>query len=393
MNEFALRRGHVYGTALIDMDTHQPIALLDDRNAETLTSWIREHTTVQGRSSVEVICRDRAGPYAQGAHEGTPQAQQVADRWHLWKNLTEHVEHAVGAHRRSWNNPDLTWPDPTPPTSVPSPATAPPPDPPDSPGLHDQVEQPGRLATRTRDRWDLIHAHLAQNLTTGEIARRTGLSRNTVRRYARAQHPSDLERGPRSGRGQVLDAHRDFLREQWEAGITNAARLFALLLQRGYQGSATRVREYVHPWRTCTPPASCPARPGPPTTRQVTTWICTRPGDLGAHERTALGLVRGACPDLDRLVEHVRSFADMLTGRHGERLNNWIATVQADDQPQLHSYVRGLLADHDAVRAGLSLPHSSGPVEGNINRLKMIKRKCYGRAGLPLLRKLILLGP
>lgn len=94
------------------------------------------------------------------------------------------------------------------------------------------------------------------------------------------------------------------------------------------------------------------------------------------------------------MPDHVRAFAQMLTHRTGEHLNTWIATVQADDQlHHLHAYARGLLADYDAVRAGLTLPHNSGPVEGNINRITMIKRKCYGRASLALLRKLVILGP
>lgn len=85
----------------------------------------------------------------------------------------------------------------------------------------------------------------------------------------------------------------------------------------------------------------------------------------------------------------------MMTKRTGARdLNPWIATITAaPDQPELKSFARGLLSDYDAVRAGLSLPYSSGAVEGHNTRIKMIKRKLYGRAGLDLLRKMVLLGP
>ena len=93
------------------------------------------------------------------------------------------------------------------------------------------------------------------------------------------------------------------------------------------------------------------------------------------------------------MVGHVRSFAAMLTQLAGQKLNDWIHAVQTDRQPQLHSFVRGLLADYDAVRAGLTLQHNSGAVEGNVNRIKMIKRKTYGRASFELLRKLVILGP
>ncbi|MDV6277854.1 transposase, partial [Rhodococcus erythropolis] len=96
-------------------------------------------------------------------------------------------------------------------------------------------------------------------------------------------------------------------------------------------------------------------------------------------------------PRTEQSAGHVTSFAEMLTERLGELLNSWMAAVSKDDLPHLHRFVRGLDTDHAAVRNGLTLPNSSGAVEGHVNRIKMLKRHMYGRAWFDLLRKRILL--
>lgn len=116
-----------------------------------------------------------------------------------------------------------------------------------------------------------------------------------------------------------------------------------------------------------------------------------RPDDLDEDERRDLTRVLDACPHLAATATHVRSFAQMLTGLHGERLDAWMQEVEIDDLPYLRSFVNGLRQDYTAVLNGLTLPHSAGAVEGNVNRIKMIKRQMYGRASFDLLRKRILL--
>jgi transposase len=115
------------------------------------------------------------------------------------------------------------------------------------------------------------------------------------------------------------------------------------------------------------------------------------PDDLDTDEKLELKQVLAACPRLDATATHVTAFAQMLTGRHGEGLDAWMAAVEADDLPPLRGFITGLRRDYTAVRNGLTLPHSCGAVEGNVNRIKMIKRQMYGRAEFDLLRKRILL--
>jgi hypothetical protein len=159
--------------------------------------------------------------------------------------------------------------------------------------------------------------------------------------------------------------------------------------ERGYKGGYGTIRDYVLPFRESgTAP---PAVPGPPKARDLASWILTDPNNLGDDEKDKLAGARERCPHLNALAGQVTEFAKILTGLHGDRLDDWITAAGADDQPDLHSFARGVKHDHQAVLNGLTMPWSSGAVEGNVNRLKMIKRQMHGRATFPLLRKRLLL--
>ncbi|WP_329181078.1 transposase [Streptomyces decoyicus] len=146
------------------------------------------------------------------------------------------------------------------------------------------------------------------------------------------------------------------------------------------------MRAYLRPFRR-----AAPADARPPTPRTVAGWILTRPDALPENDRLKLKSVLAHCPELDALTRHVRDFAQILTQLQGDRLLQWITAVRTDDLPGLHIFVNGLERDLDAVIAGLTLPWNSGIVEGHVNRIKMIKRQMYGRAGFQLLRKRVLL--
>ena len=246
------------------------------------------------------------------------------------------------------------------------------------------------LAVRTRQRYEQVQALRAQGKGIKPIMRETGLAKETVRRFYRAAH---RRRAARQGQGRPAVA----------PGRPQA--LPAPAVERGLhqRPPAARRAHATAATRAATAPSAttcsrsarpAPPRPPSPARRKPVTWPAgssADPDHLDDDEKAKLAQARERCPHLDALAGHVTEFAKILTGRHGDRLDDWITAVEADDQPDLHSFVRGIKRDHDAVLNGLTLPWSSGVVEGNVNRVKMIKRQMYGRAAFPLLRKRVLL--
>jgi len=379
IDDFAFRRGRDYGTILVNVETGRPVDLLRDREAGTVADWLEEHP------EIKIICRDRAGAYADAGRQGAPQADQVADRWHIWHNLCEHAGKAAARHRACLEEPASG-----------EPAQASVPGAPEVPDLQQAaIEAAARragesvLAIRTRQRYDLVQSLKAQGMGIKPIKRETGLAKETVRRFYRADSVDELLAKVKDGRPSILDEYKPYLHQRWNQGCTNVIELHAELKDRGYTGGYGTVRDYMLPFRGAG--AAPPAVPGPPKARDLARWILADPGNLDDEEKAKLARARERCPHLDALAGHVTEFAKILTGLHGDRLDAWITAVETDDQPDLHSFVRGIKRDYDAVLNGLTMPWSSGVVEGNVNRLKMLKRQTFGRAAFPLLRKRVLL--
>jgi transposase len=361
-DDIATRRGQEYATVLVDMDTHEVIDLLPGRDGDVLADWLRGHP------GTGVICRDRAGGYADGAARGAPDAVQVADRWHIWHNLCQHTQKTAARHRGCLEEPA-----------------------PEDPAAEgeEQKAADSALARAVAERYEQVRALHAQGHGIAAIARHTGLDRRTVRRYTRSDSIGELLAAICDGPPSPLDPWKPYLGKRWEEGCRNATVLHAEIRDRGYPGSYGSVAACLRPFRKAgTLP---PAAPAPPAARDIARWLLTDPDSLDDGDKHELARAREKCPHLDALARHVAAFAKMLTGLHGDRLDGWLAAVEADDQPDLHSFARGIRRDYDAVRNGLTLPWSSGAVEGNNCKIKHIKRIMYGRANFDLLRKMALL--
>jgi transposase len=396
VDDFALRKGRVYGTVIADAESGDVIDLLPGREAGTWEAWLTAHP------GAEVICRDRAGACAQGASAGAPGAIQVADRWHLWHNLGEYAEKAVVAHRGCLTAPAAASPagDDPPGQQAPGagPAAAPPPEP---DGLRDVHGHERALVSRTRERHAAVHELLQAGRSQREAAEILGLDKKTVNRFAREPGPDALLVKATS-RENKLDPFKAYINQRQNQGLTNAAALHAeLAATQGWTGSVHAVERYVRQFRTADGrtragknPRQAPASRPVPKTRQITRWLLSRPDHLDPDDQAGLAVVKARCPHLDALAGHIRGFAEMMTRRQGLlALEDWLTHVEADDQPELHSFVNGIRRDQQAVTAGLALSYSSAAMEGNVNKIKMIKRQMYGRAGFPLLRKRVILHP
>ncbi|MGW1729222.1 ISL3 family transposase [Streptomyces sp. NPDC002306] len=301
VDDFALRKGDSYATILIDLEARRPVDVLPGRDAEPLAAWLRRHP------EVEVICRDRAGAYAEGARSGAPQAMQVADAWHLWRNVADAVERTVGSHHgciqaafvatpvmAEATARDRVTPEPSRPVAVPF-------VPPD--GTLDGSVQPRRLVARTTERYASVQALLAEGKSLAAIGRRMRLDHSTVRRFARAASLDELL-VKTTGRLSVLDERKPHLDARWLEGCHDIPQLHRELRERGFTGSVQCLRRYFRAFRPPRQPGRKQqpvSRPQPrlaPKPRRVVRWITTHPQHLPAADAGELKEIRTACTHL-----------------------------------------------------------------------------------------------
>jgi transposase len=387
VDDFAFRRRHRYGTILIDLETHRPVDLLDDRLAETLADWLRQHP------GVEIVVRDRSGAYAEGAKHGAPSAIQVADRFHLVQNATQALEELLRSRPR--RSVYVAGPDPpSPQPSAAQQAAAAVPDEtlaPEalSPARRQQAE---RTAARVA-RWEEVHARRKRGDGFRQIARDMHLSRITVHRLLERPRPNTAPLA-RPSRPSGLDSPKlrpfaGYIGERWQAGFTNVRQLFRELSAQGYTGSYSLLEQTLLPFR---PPRLLRRERRRGKRRRVSVrWLCLRPSDtLTTEEHAALNSILAEDTQLARGHELRLRFHDIVNGRNIEALDAWLADAHASRLSPFIILAHGLERDRAAVDAALTFDWSNGPVEGHVHRLKLIKRQCYGRAKADLLRRRVL---
>lgn len=388
VDDLALRRGREYATLLVDMETHRPIDLLPGRDATALAGWLAQHP------GVEVIVRDRAGAYAEGARTGAPAATQVADRFHLVQNASTALEELLRGRRRVLEAALTSAPVvPSADDAVaPAPSASPPPRParPLSATARHQAE---RRAARVA-RWEQVHALRAQGRGIKPIAQELGMHRRTVRGLLATPVPPrnrPLDPRPPPLASPTLAPFTSYLQDRWQAGAHNVSQLVREIVAQGYTGSVSLVRQAIYAWRPPRPRLHLRPAAARDKRRINVRWLCLRPPDgLTADDRALLDRLLADHPDLATGHDLLQRFRRLVAERDLAGLDRWLADARASTLAPFEALANGLAADHAAVEAAFTLPWSNGPVEGHVHRVKLIKRQGYGRAKFDLLRRRIL---
>jgi transposase len=368
LDDWAWRKGQRYGTILCDLERRCVVDLLPDRQSSTVTEWLRDH------APPEVISRDRAGAYAEAARQGAPHAVQVADRFHLVRNLREALEHVLARHGSLIKEAFRQF--------TPAPVTQPPTTPPNATPTRSQQLSRQRRQRRLERYQQVMELH-QRGTSKRAIALQLGLNRKTVRYWLRAgQFP---ERQVTQRRSSV-DRWLSYLEKRWAEGCHNRSQLWRELQSQGADFAAVTLRRWFRvrlgvrgrPHQSSlSPPRKCPSP------RQTSALLLGLVPNPNPSQQSFVETLCALSPEIAISVELAKQFRRMMREHNASA---WLPWREAARHSPLHRFVMQLQRDAAAVQAALTSPWSTGPVEGHIHRLKLIKRQMYGRAKLDLLR-------
>lgn len=383
IDDWALKKGRSYGTLLIDLEKHQVVDVLLERTSSVVDHWLRQHPDIQ------VITRDRSSEYSLGIQLGAPQAQVVADRWHLLLNLRQMLERWLVTRRLQLKQlpvanevrPLLTY----------------------RRGVfrRTQNEEAARQARRHQeeDRYATIQALRQAGHNVGQIARLLQLHPQTVRgNFYATSCPQYYQR---SHRKSILDPFLPYLEQRHAEGCENALGLWREIQQQGFPGSERQVLRWLHLRRTQVAPSTpnchreAQSAPDPvqtvhlPSPRAMA-WLLVQVREQQTESEILLLHHLLQDTEVSQVYALAQRFVHMVKQRSVEHLDPWLSDSASTSIVALRHFALGIQQDYAAVRAALTTPWSNGQTEGQVNRLKFIKRQMYGRAKLDLLRLRVL---
>jgi transposase len=391
IDEWAWRKGHRYGTIVVDLERGCPIDVLEDRWAETVADWFTAHPEVR------VVARDRSGSDAAGMRQGAPEAVQVADRLHVLPNRAAALAAVFRAHHQDLAALHEAQSHARSACEAGSVAVPVPPPPP-SPTAPERAEH--RRARRVA-LYEQVWEWRRQHWSADDLARQLGSHRAPG--FRPRQKPPFPARQSRRGKGRsVLSPYQASLVQHWNGGCLTARRLFREMQAQGYAGSSNPVAQSTQrlrqapglPARQRTPRQPRPAVVEPTTpalTPRGAPWLLLKhEAHRDAAEKQQSAPVQGHHAAFAEAIGLAQDFTALVRQRQPERLDAWLERAAQSALKALARCASGLRDDYEAVKAGVTLPWSTGPVEGQINRLKLLKRQMFGRANIALLRLRVL---
>jgi transposase len=392
VDEWAWRRGHRDGTILVDLMTHRVVDLLPDRSAASVAAWLAQHPTIT------VVCRDRSDLYAEGIRRGAPHAVQVVDRFHLVHNLRQALEAVLLDHRPALQAAAVGA------TMALTPAEGSVPVTPmyrgrrrsPKPAPREEAASPPRHA-----RWvavyEAVHALQAQGTPVTVIARRLGISRPTVYTYLRRETLPGPKQPQWRPSARVLTPFVPYLIRRWRESGADSMQLWHEIQALGYSHSArtmcrfiTQLRRAAEAGQPPEPQGSPYTRPQGPSARAVSFAMVCSAAKRSEDVQTYLDQLCQVDTHIARAYTLSQAFLTLVREHRGDALEAWMAEAIDSGVAALARFARGLQDDLRAIIAGLTLEWSNGVTEGQIHRLKLLKRQSYGRAGVALLRQRVL---
>jgi transposase len=261
-------------------------------------------------------------------------------------------------------------------------------------------------------RYEAVRTLSGQGVSIREIARRLKLSRETIRRFLRAEAYPEMASGRRGQRGSLLNPHKAYILQRWQQGCRNSVQLYDEIKTRGYSGSPSLLRNFLASLRkkhveagsaevlifkaatqTIEIPASLP--PKPRVARRMSStrasWLFVmKPEKLDEKQRQSIEQIRKAHPDLEVAYQLGQGFVMMLAQRRDTELDSWLTQAEKSGLPEFKKMAKGIRQDYAAVKAAFSSKWSNGQVEAQVNCLKLQKRIMFGRANFDLLRLRVL---
>jgi transposase len=400
VDDWAWCKGQTFGTILVDLERSQVEDLLPTRSADSLGEWLAQHP------EITTVSRDRQGVYAEGALRVAPEAVQVADRFHLVLNLTQAVERELAVNRRQLRIASSS-------------ASALPPSPTTeevksrsepirvrSSVMEHQMEVARQRRQQKLELFRTIKQIRGAGMKVNQIARQLGLCRRRIDKWIQFDElPERSRMQPRPG---MAESFRDYLGQRWQAGCRHGRTLLAEIRKLGYVGCYSGLAKFLSPWRqpkaetrrpnSAFPEASQLEATTSTGSRQLSPQVAAAllskvRAELTSQQAQIVDTLKRRCPGFAVMRKLVLSFRAILRGGKVTTLHRWMEEARKTGIHSLVRFVRTLKQDLSAVEAAVSEPWSNGPVEGQLNRLKMLKRQMYGRAGIELLRARLLPEP